>query len=31
MNIGARKKDMKENKQSYIGIALSFDTAGTKV
>jgi hypothetical protein len=31
MNVGARKKDMKENKQSYIRIALPSDTVGTKV
>jgi len=31
MSVGARKKGMKENKQSYIGIVLSSDTAGIKV
>jgi hypothetical protein len=31
MSFGARKKGMKENKLSYIGIVLSLDTVGTKV
>jgi hypothetical protein len=31
MNVGARKKGMKENKQCYMGIVLSFDIVGTKV
>jgi hypothetical protein len=30
MSIGARKKGMKENKQSYIGIVISSDTAAMK-
>jgi hypothetical protein len=30
MSIGAKKKDMKENKLSYIGVVLSSFTVGTK-
>jgi hypothetical protein len=30
LSISAKKKGLKENKLSYIGVALSLDTVGTK-
>jgi len=30
MSVGVKKKGMKENKPSYIGVVLSSDTVGMK-